>query len=76
MEKKNYVFRAYDSKGKEIKLLCANVFYDITEEEAKAIKLGLLMGLTQKYKEPRVTYKKATEEELKEYEEGFCKFNN
>ena len=57
MEKKNYEFKAFDSKGKEIKLRCVNVFYGLTEQEAKAVKLGIQVGLMQKYDSPRVTFR-------------------
>ena len=57
MENKNYEFKAYDSKGKEIKLKCFNVFYGITEEMAQGIKMGLMSGLFEKYKDPRVTFR-------------------
>ena len=56
MEKKNYEFKAFTSKGKEINLKCANVFYDITEEMAQGIRMGLMNGLFEKYKDPRVEY--------------------
>lgn len=55
MEKKNYVFKAFDSKGKEIELKFATVFYDITREMALGIRMGIEMGLSEKYKEPRVS---------------------
>ena len=58
MEKKNYEFKAFTSNGKEIKLKCANIFYGITEEEAKCIRMGIEMGLSEKYKDPSVTYRK------------------
>ena len=55
MEKKNYEFKAYNSKGKEIELQI-NVVYGITTKEADMVKLGLSMGLCQKYKDVRVSY--------------------
>ena len=55
MEKKNYKFTAFN-KGNEIELVCRNVVTGITEEEAKMIQLGLAMGLTQKYKDIKVTF--------------------
>ena len=58
MERKNFEFKAYDSKGNEIKLKHANIFYDITEEMAQGIRVGIEMGLFQKYKDPMVTYRK------------------
>ena len=58
MEKKNYEFKAYDSKGNQIALKCANIFYGITEETAKDIRLGIELGLFQKYKYPQVTFRK------------------
>lgn len=56
MEKKNYEFRAFNSKGKEIELQI-KVVYDITTKEADMVKLGLAMGLCQKYKDVRISYK-------------------
>lgn len=70
---KNYVFNAFDSKGNEISLVCANIFYGITEEEAKGIRIGLYLGLCQKYKNPKVICREATEEEEKEDREIFAK---
>ena len=58
MERKNYEFKAYDSKGNQIALKHANIFYDITEEMAQGIRIGIEMGLLQKYKDPMVTYRK------------------
>lgn len=57
MEKKNYVFKAFTSKGKEIKLTCANVFYGITEEMAQGIRMGMMNGLYEKYKDPQVKFR-------------------
>ena len=57
MEKKNYEFKAFTSNGKEIELKCPNIFYDFTEEEAKCIRMGIEIGLFQKYKDPMVTYR-------------------
>lgn len=57
MEKKNYEFKAFTSKGKEIELKCFNVFYDITEEMAQGIRMGLMNGLYEKYKDPQVTFR-------------------
>lgn len=54
--KRDYKFTAYDSKGKEIKLNCANVFYAITEEEAKMVRIGFELGLMQKYQSPIVCF--------------------
>lgn len=56
MEKKDYEFRAFNSKGKEIELQI-KVVYDITTKEADMVKLGLAMGLCQKYKDVRISYK-------------------
>ena len=56
MTKKNYEFKAFDSKGKEIELQI-KVVYDITTKEADMVKLGLAMGLCQKYKDVRISYK-------------------
>lgn len=56
MEKKNYEFKAYDSKGNEIKLQ-NNVVYECTKDEALAIKLGIYIGLQSKYKDPQVTFR-------------------
>ena len=57
MKKKNFEFKAFTSNGKEIDLKCPNIFYDITEEEAKCIRMGIEIGLLQKYKNPQVTYR-------------------
>ena len=57
MEKKNYEFKAFTSKGKEIKLTCYNVFYDITEEMAQGIRIGMMDGLYEKYKDPQVRFR-------------------
>ena len=57
MEKKNYEFKAFTSKGKEIKLTCYNVFYDITEEMAQGIRMGIAIGLTERYKDPQVRFR-------------------
>ena len=56
MEKKNYEFRAFNSKGKELELQI-KVVYDISTKEADMVKLGLAMGLCQKYKDVRISYK-------------------
>lgn len=58
MEKKNFEFKAFTSNGKEIELRHANIFYDITEEMAQGIRIGIEMGLLQKYKDSSVTYRK------------------
>ena len=58
MEKKNYEFKAFTSNGKEIALKHANIFYGITEEMAEGIRMGIEMGLSEKYKDPSVTYRK------------------
>ena len=57
MEKKNFEFKAFISNGKEIELKCQNIFYDITEEMAQGIRMGIMIGLMQKYKDPSVTYR-------------------
>ena len=57
MENKNYEFKAFDSKGKEIKLKVSNVFYDISKQMAEDIRVGIEIGLTQKYKEPHVRFR-------------------
>ena len=57
MEKKNFEFRAFTSNGKEIELKCVTIFHDITEEIAKGIRMGIEIGLIQKYKDPQVTYR-------------------
>ena len=56
MKKKDYEFIAFNGKGKEIELQI-KVVYDITTKEADMVKLGLLMGLCQKYKDVRISYK-------------------
>ena len=57
MEKKNYEFKAFTSNGKEIEMKCPDIFYGITEEEAKCFRMGIEIGLFQKYKDPSVTYR-------------------
>ena len=57
MEKKNYEFKAYDSKWKEIDLKTLSIFYGITEEMAKGVRTGIEIGLMQKYKDPQVTFR-------------------
>lgn len=56
MENKNYEFKAYDRKGNEIKLQ-NNVVYVCTKDKALAIKLGIMIGLQSKYKDPQVTFR-------------------
>ena len=58
MERKNFEFKAYTSNGREIDLKTLSIFYDITEEMAKGIRTGIMIGLMQKYKDPYVTYRK------------------
>ena len=58
MEKKNYEFKAFTSNGKEIDLKTLSIFYGITEEMAQGIRVGIEIGLFQKYKDPMVTYRK------------------
>ena len=70
---KNFIFKAYDSKGNEINLRCANIFYGITEEEAKGIRIGWESGLCQKYQNPKVICREATEQERKEDEDRLYK---
>lgn len=57
MEKKNYEFKAYDSKWKEIKLCSGNCIYECTKDEAFGIQLGIMIGLLSKYKDPQVTFR-------------------
>ena len=57
MEKKNYEFKAFTTNGKEIDLETLGIFYGITEEMAKGIRTGIMIGLMQKYKDPSVTYR-------------------
>ena len=73
MEKKNFIFKAFDSKGNEINLVCANISYGLTEEEAKWIRIGWESGLCQKYQNPKVICREATEQETKEDEERLYK---
>lgn len=73
MEKKTYIFKAFDSKRKEINLKCGTIFYAITEQEARDIRMGIEIGLHEKYKDPMVLYRCATEEELKEDKERLKK---
>ena len=57
MDKKNYEFKAFNSKGKEIELLPVKCIYECTSEEAGWLQLGILVGLMAKYKDPQVTFK-------------------
>lgn len=57
MEKKNYEFKAFDSKWKEINLRVSNVFNDITETMAEHIRVGIEIGLMEKYKYPHVRFR-------------------
>ena len=57
MEKKNYEFKAFDSKWKEIKLGSGNCIYELTKEDAFGVQLGILIGLQAKYKDPQVTFR-------------------
>lgn len=57
MEKKNFEFKAFDSKGKEIKLKVSNVFYDISKQMAECIRMGIEIGLMEKYKDPHVRFR-------------------
>ena len=57
MEKKNYEFKAYDSKWKEIKLGSGNCIYECTKDEAFGIRLGITIGLLSKYKDRQVTFR-------------------
>lgn len=56
MEKKNYEFKAYDSKGNEIEL-SGKCIYECTGDEAGWMQLGILVGLMTKYKDPQVTFR-------------------
>lgn len=57
MEKKNYEFKAFDSKWKEIKLCSGKCIYECTKEEASQLMLGIVIGLMTKYKDPQVTFR-------------------
>lgn len=57
MEKKNFEFKAFDSKGKEIKLCSGKCIYECTKEEAFGVQLGIVIGLMTKYKDPQVTFR-------------------
>lgn len=57
MEKKNYEFKAFDSKWKEIKLCSGNCIYECTKDEAFGVQLGITIGLLSKYKDPQVTFR-------------------
>lgn len=57
MEKKNYEFKAFDSKWKEIKLCNGKCIYELYKEEAFSVQLGILIGLSTKYKDPQVTFR-------------------
>ena len=57
MERKNYEFKAFDSKWKEINLRVSNVFNDITKQMAEDIRVGIEIGLMEKYKDPHVRFR-------------------
>lgn len=57
MEKKNYEFKAFDSKGNEIKLGSGNCIYECTKEEAFGVQLVIMIGLQTKYKDPQVRFR-------------------
>ena len=56
MEKKNYEFKAFNSKGKEIKLP-GDCIFELRKDEAFGVQLGILIGLQSKYKDPEVTFR-------------------
>ena len=56
MEKKKYEFKAFDSKGKEIKLP-GDCIYECKKDEAFGVQLGIMIGLLTKYKDPEVTFR-------------------
>lgn len=78
MEKRNYEFKAFDSKGNEIKMKAAMVWFGITEEMANGVMQGIATGLLQKYVSPRVTCRELNEEETAaaeaEFKERFLKW--
>lgn len=57
MEKKNFEFKAFDSKWKEINLRVSNVFNGITKQMAEDIRVGIEIGLLEKYKDPHVRFR-------------------
>lgn len=57
MEKKNYEFTAYNGRNERIEMELATVFYEITKEMAQGIRMGIEIGLAQKYKGAYVRYK-------------------
>lgn len=57
MEKKNYEFIAFNGRNERIEMELATVFYEITEEMAQGIRMGIEIGLAQKYKGAYVRYK-------------------
>ena len=57
MEKKNYEFKAYDSKWKEIKLCSGKCIYELYKEEAFGVQLDILIRLSTKYKDPQVRFR-------------------
>ena len=56
MEKKKYEFKAFDSKGKEIKLP-GDCIHECKKDEAFGVQLGIMIGLMTKYKDPEVTFR-------------------
>ena len=57
MAKKNSEFMAVTTNGTDLELETLGIFYSITEEMAKGIRTGIMIGLMQKYKDPSVTYR-------------------
>ena len=56
MEKKKYEFKAFNSKGKEIKLP-GDCIFECKKDEAFGVQLGIMIGLMTKYKDPEVTFR-------------------
>lgn len=54
---KDYEFIAFNGRNERIEMVCATVFYDITKEMAQGIRMGIEIGLAQKYKGAYVRYK-------------------
>ena len=59
MEKKNFKFSAFNSRGNEIQLSLdgRDLVYECTKEQADWLQLGILIGLDVKYSDPIVKVK-------------------
>lgn len=52
MEKRNFEFRFFDKRGKEIKIPTATALFGVDFEFARAYMFGIIAGLHVKYASP------------------------